>query len=74
MLLVDPPATAPDLEARILQVIGSLGRAGITRDELLRKLGVSYDALMAALASLEARGMVHVLWPEPESFRVTAVV
>jgi len=72
MLDVAPPieAEAPDLNGRIMTIVISLGRAGITRDELLRKLGVAYDELMAALDDLSVKGKVRVDWPTPESFRV----
>jgi len=58
------------LEERILAIVLGRGRAGITRDELLRKLGVAYDELMDALEALSAQGQVRVHWPTPESFRV----
>ncbi len=60
----------PSLEERILAIVIGRGRAGITRDELLRKLGVAYDELMDALEALSALGQVRVHWPTPESFRV----
>lgn len=72
MLAVDPsrPTESADLEGRIMTIVISRGRAGITRDELLRKLGVAYDELMASLDDLSAHGRVRVHWPTPDSFRV----
>lgn len=72
MLLAGPlPATMlSDLSRRILDVVIPRGRAGITRDEPLRKLGVAYHELMAALDDLSGHGKVRVHWPTPESFRV----
>ncbi len=58
------------LADRILSIVSKRGYVGITRDELLRKLGVVYDELMAALDELRSRGLVRVHWPTPESFRV----
>lgn len=59
-----------ELATRILGIVSRRGYAGITRDELLRKLGVAYDDLMAALDELRAQGLVRVHWPMPDFFRV----
>ncbi len=55
---------------RIVAIVSMRGGVGITRDELLRKLGVAYDELMAALDELRSENLVRVHWPTPESFRV----
>lgn len=59
-----------DLLDRIVAIVSMRGSVGITRDELLRKLGVAYGDLMAALDQLRADRLVRVHWPTPESFRV----
>lgn len=58
------------LADRILSIVAKRGYVGITRDELLRKLGVAYDELMAALDELRSRSLIRVHWPTPDSFRV----
>jgi len=58
------------LADRIVAIVSLRGNVGITRDELLRRLGVAYDELMAALDQLRAQRLVRVHWPSPESFRV----
>ncbi len=55
---------------RIVAIASMRGSVGITRDELLRKLGVAADVLLAALDELRAQGLVRVHWPSPDSFRV----
>ncbi len=55
---------------RVLEVVRRRGYVGITRDELLRKVGVSYDDLVAALKELRAAALVRVHWPTPDFFRV----
>ncbi len=67
-----PPGSADALPLadRAVAIVSMRGSVGITRDELLRKLGVGYDDLMAVLDQLRARGLVRLHWPTPESFRV----
>lgn len=64
--------TVPELPLvdRILAIVSMRGSVGITRDELLRKLGVSYDGLVAALDQLAERQAVRLHWPSMDSFRV----
>ena len=68
--LLEAERQDPSLADRILAIVSRRGYAGITRDELLRKLGVPYDALMASLDELEAQGRIRVHWPVPDFFRV----
>ncbi len=63
-------ASELSLADRILSIVSKRGYVGITRDELLRKLGVAYDDMMATLDELRSRSLVRVHWPTPESFRV----
>src|SRR3990172_813440 len=63
-----PSTTLSDLSRRILDVVIPRGRAGITSDELLRKLGVAYHELMAALDDLSGHGKVPPHCPTPQSF------
>ena len=74
MMATVPEAEGPDepssLADRILAIVSRRGYVGITRDELLRKLGAPYDALMASLDRLEAQGRIRVHWPVPDFFRV----
>ena len=74
MSMAAPTATVPNdglpLLDRIVAIVSMRGIVGITQDELLRKLGVSYDDLKAALDHLSDEGLVRVHWPSAESFRV----
>ena len=58
------------LADRIIAIVSMRGYVGITRDELLRKLGVADGELLAALDILQAENLVRVHWPSPDSFRV----
>ena len=58
------------LADRIIAIVSLRGCVGITRDELLRRLGVAHDELMAALDQLREERLVRVHWPSPDSFRV----
>ena len=64
-----PDARLPLLD-RVVAIVSMRGSVGITRDELLRKLGVPADVLTAVLDQLRAQGLVRVHWPSPDSFRV----
>ncbi|HII40335.1 MAG TPA: hypothetical protein HA326_03860 [Thermoplasmata archaeon] len=55
---------------RIVAIVSLRGNVGITRDELLRRLGVTAGRLMTALDQLRAERLVRVHWSSPESFRV----
>ncbi len=55
---------------RVVAIVSMRGSVGITRDELLRRLGVADDEPMAVLDQLRAKRPVRVHWPSPESFRV----
>ncbi len=63
------PTELPLLD-RIVAIVSMRGIVGITQDELLRKLGVAYDDLMAALDQLSDEGVLRIHWPSAESFRV----
>lgn len=64
------PTDGLPLEDRIVAIVSLRGSVGITRDELLRRLGIAYDDLMAALDQLRAENLVRVHWPSADSFRV----
>ncbi len=55
---------------RIIAIVSMRGNVGITRDELLRRLGVGPRELLAALDQLREERLVHVHWPSAETFRV----
>jgi len=58
------------LAERIIAIASMRGYVGITREELLRKLGVADGELLAALDILRAENLVRVHRPSPDSFRV----
>lgn len=58
------------LADRVMVLVSRRGSIGIPGDELLRKMGVAYDALIAALQDLKTRGLLRVEWPTADAFRV----